>query len=310
MGAPIARGKVTAVPATFASTSHPPRPWEALTSALLILGSVVAVLHVVAAVALIASGASWGEADGLAVVALLLVETGWLIWTKRILRSFGDDGSGLGRHWTFQLAWALLVVDILISGMGGAALISSILWAAALAAGLLGLVKVREIVRGVIGGQIEPYTEDPGLLPPIAPDPTVRYEAPRDTTGLAAADDVFWAAVSQATRTPGAALLETTASSSRRWLALPVDGDITAVRSSVPLGATVTLWPAPLSLRGKPPAAPEYYGLLQTTAEAPIRFQLVLPSRVPAFIAEARTAHLAGLYLPTDQAACTVLQSD
>ena len=295
--------------ATFAKTSRPPRQWEALTSALLILGSVVAVLHVLAAVVLIVSGASWAKADGLAVVALLLVEAGWLLWTKRMLRSFGDDASGLGRHWTFQLAGALLVVDLVISGLAGATLISSLLWAAALAAGLLGLVKVREVVRGVISGQIAPYTEDPALLPPIVSDPTAPFEAPRETAGLASADDAFWAAVSQAAWTPGAALLETTPTSSRRWLALPVDGDITAVQSSVPAGATLTLWPAPLPSLAKLPVAPEYFGLLQGAAGDPVRFRLVLPSRVRAFTAEARTAHLAGLYLPTDQAARTVLQS-
>ncbi|WP_034218268.1 hypothetical protein, partial [Actinoplanes subtropicus] len=294
------------------SVSHTPRQWETSTSALLVLGSVVAVLHVVAAVMLVTSGTSWATAgswataDRMAVVALLLAELGWQRWTKRILRSFGDDASGLGRHWAFQLAGVLLAVDIVISGSDRAVLLSSALWATALAAGLFGLVKVRDVVRGVVSGQIEPYAEDPELLPPIVSDPPVRYEAPPGAAASAPADDGFWAAVSEAARAPGgAALLETTPVLSRRWLALPADGDVTATRASVPAGAALTLWPAAPDLRAKPPVAPEYYGLLQATSGGPIQFRLVLPSRVAAFTTEARTAHRAGLYLPTDRAART-----
>lgn len=293
------------------SISHPPRQWETLTNALLVLGSVVAALHVVAAVMLVTSGTSWAAADQVAVMALLLVELGWLLWTKRILRSSGDDASGLGRHWAFRLAWVLLVVDIVIFGSGRAVLVSSALWATALAAGLYGLVKVREVVRGVVSGQIPPYTEDPELLPPIVSDPAVRYEPPSGAGASAPADDGFWAAVSEAARASGgAALLETTPILSRRWLHLPADGDVTATRASVAAGAALTLWPASPDLPTKPPVAPEYFGLLQATADGPIQFRLVLPSRVGAFTAEARIAHRTGLYLPTDQAARTALQPE
>jgi hypothetical protein len=133
----------------------------------------------------------------------------------------------------------------------------------------------------------------------------VRYDALPDTTELAPADDAFWSAAACAGG--NAALLETLPTLARRWVELPADGDVTALRASIPAGATLTLWPAPASA-SKPPAAPEYYGLLQATADGPTRFQLVLPSRVAAFAAETRTARRAALYLPADPAARTALQ--
>ncbi|WP_030442593.1 hypothetical protein [Actinoplanes subtropicus] len=255
---------------TLTSTSQTMRRWEMLAGTVLVLGVLVATLHVVAAVVLVASGTSWDAIDRADIVALQLVALSWLLWTKPILRSFGDDASGLTRHWAFQLSWALVLIDVVISGLGRVVLVSSVRWAASLAASLFGLVKVREVVRGVVSGEIAPYTEDPALLPPIVSGPTVRYDASPETTGLPSADDSFWSTVAVAARTsPGAALLETTPILDRRWLDLPADGNVTAVRAGVPAGATVTLWTAASAADGKQPAAPEYYGLLQATPDGP-----------------------------------------
>jgi hypothetical protein len=302
------------VASTSASTPTTPRHWEALTSALLVLGSVAAALYLIAAVVVVTSGKPWSEAERVALLTLVfaqtLLENGWLIWTRRLVRSFGDDGSGLTRHGAFRLAFPLIVVAFVVYALDRNVLVFSVLWVASLAASLLGVVKMRAVVRGLISGKNMPYAEDPELRAPILPGPTMRFDAPPETAGLAPADDDFWSAVSAARASGGAALLETTPTQTRRWLDLPADGDLTAVRASVPAGATLTLWPAPLAVAGKPPAALEYYGLLQATAGGPIRFQLVLPSRVAAFTAGAHTVHRAGLYLPTDLTARTALHPE
>ncbi|WP_157437411.1 hypothetical protein [Actinoplanes subtropicus] len=114
------------------------------------------------------------------------------------------------------------------------------------------MVKIRALVRGVADGGIAPRAADNESQPPAAPGLAVRYDALPDATGLAPADDDFWSAASRAGG--DAALLETLPTLGRRWVELPADGDVTALRASVPVARTRTAHRVALYLPADPAA--------------------------------------------------------
>jgi hypothetical protein len=128
-----------------------------------------------------------------------------------------------------------------------------------------------------------------------APDVPILYDTVPAGT-LPPADDAFWRAAAAFGSDGAVPLLETTPALERRWLLITTAGP-----SERPApGSVVTVFPAPQPWLRQ---APEYYGLVQRTPDGPIRFQLVLPSRVADFRAAAKGAHRAELYASDDPSA-------
>lgn len=296
--------------------------WEKLTTILYAGGVGMTAAQVIVAVFLLTHGSS-GPVAGLSAVASLVFIAGagaWIWQTRQLLRSLHDDAGWVRYQWPFVTAFVLIVLGyaVLSPRAGATPSIGLLLIAEGLRIesyffGLVGLRLTRDRVRGIASGEIAAHSDDPRWQPPIVPAATtVRYETPPAADRLSPADESFWASAGRLARDAGAdiAVLETAETQSRRWLLVPADGDTTALRATIRPGAILTLFPtapgtaAALGATGRKPA-PEYYGLIQTSPHDPVRFQLILPSRVPHFLAEAGTAHRAGLYRANDPAART-----
>ena len=301
------------------TTPTTPRPWELLASALFVFGAILAAVDLIGATAVLALGSSRSTTEvGAAVGSLFFVffvgEGVWIWQTRQLLRSLHDDAGWLHYQWAFVTALALILlaggavplfVDVLPKT--GLLLIVDALRLGSFVFGLVGLRLTRDRVRGIASGEIAPHSDDPDLLPPIVPTATVRYDTVPVAGKLAPADDAFWAAAGRLAQDAGAdlALLETTETLVRRWLLVPAAGDTAALRATIRPGAVLTLFTTAPGALNRPAPASEYYGLIQSAPDAAIRFQLVLPSRVPGFLAEAHTAHRAALYRSNDPAAHT-----
>jgi len=279
------------------------RTWEQLTIVVLVLGAItVAGSAVLLLMPTDVTG--WRQIIGLPTDAAVIgfAVTG-LIWrgkTRRMRRALGDE-EGARR---FALAWVLSIAVLVVAecvmgkALGGPDPVRQVQVAAAgvrivwVALALIVIAAMHRDMRAVLtGARPTAPARTPLATEPISYDPV-------STATLAPADDAFWRAAAMAAHQAGVdlPLLETTRALERRWLLVSAAGP-----SERPApDAVVTLFSLPpLSL----PRAPEYYGLIQREAGGPIRFQLVLPSRVSDFMATTGGAHRAALYASDDPTA-------
>jgi hypothetical protein len=304
-----------------------PREWEAQTAFLIAAVFAAALLGILLLVTYIALRAfvldggvngmsplvSWVVDNWDAVtIVFLLISFGYLgafYWwrhrTKELLRRVGDPTGNATVNWLVQ-AWYLALGASFTLGLAGSGSTSGdderLLFGAVqmglrlvgLACLLIAVWQIREQVRAQVirSGVIlsVPRRAAVPLSIGVLSAPAVAVEQP--------ADDDFWARV--ASFGPGIALLETTDSTARRWLLVPADGDLTAIRAALPAGAVVTAFPTPPSATFDPPTADDYYGFLEDEASGALWYQSVKPNRVEAFLARARRARRWGLYATTD----------
>jgi hypothetical protein len=132
---------------------------------------------------------------------------------------------------------------------------------------------------------------------PVAPPVDAVPAPPTAAPTLPQADEAFWARIAAAAPLP---LLVSSPDSATQWR-LVTAGNLSAIRADLPPGTALVAFPDAGTL--KPARADEYHGLLQRSIDAAPAYRLVLPSRVPAFVAEARAAHHAALYPATDPTA-------
>jgi hypothetical protein len=182
---------------------------------------------------------------------------------------------------------------------------------------LLGVWQIREQVRQAVADlgivmRIGDIAGRPSAMPNRPLAPVARDSAPA-IDGLPSADDEFWGDVRRAAtgRRAELALLESTGTLVHRWMVIPDDGDVTAVRTALAPGAVVTVFtepPAATETRNFTPLpADEYHGFLEHADSGALWYQRVVPRRVPAFLARARSARRWSLYPVGDPNALTAV---
>ncbi|GIM93859.1 hypothetical protein [Paractinoplanes toevensis] len=312
-----------------APTARPPREWEARTFALIaaiaaatLLGILLLVTDLALRSYLVAEGA-----DGLSPLVAWMVEhweaisvlflllgfgylAGFYWWrssTRAMLRSAGDETGKSVVHWTVAAFYLALTgsFTLALAGESTDDPVELLQWdAVRMGLRLVGLAflltavwQIRDQVRTQVAGSgiiLRPARRRLEPLNLAASAPALAAVARAD---LPSADDDFWLGV--AALGDGVAVLETTDAVARRWLL--VDGDLDAVRSALPAGAVVTVFPQPPAATETegftPPPAEEYYGLLED--DGALWYQTVRPNRVEAFLARARRARRWALY-PTE----------
>lgn len=303
-----------------------PREWEAQTAFLIaavfaaaVLGMLLLVTYLVVRARGMSPLVGWVVRNWDAITLLsLLVGIGyvavfawWRHRTKELLRRVGDPDGNAAVHWMVQ-AWYLALGGSFALGLAGSdttygdddwllfAAVQTGLRLVGLTLLLLAVWQIREQVRAqVVRSGVVLHVPRRDAVPLKLGAPTAPSSAPAE---LPPADDAFWARVAEFG--PGIALLETTDAVARRWLVVPDDGDLTAVRASLPAGAVVTAFPLPPAESGtedfRAPAADDYYGFLEDGASGALWYQSVKPNRVEAFLARARRARRWALYAATD----------
>jgi hypothetical protein len=273
------------------------------------------------------------------VIAYLVAFSWWHRDTRRLLQSVGVTDAGAVKHWTVRAWNVLLLVSFAFRLLGASTIVhpydadatrSELLsslrnYAAGYSVRLLALVllligvwRIRVQVRQAVATSLAaPTPRDLGLRPdptPAAPLAPTRGDAALPMAALPRADDEFWARVSALSAAKGAdlALLESTSTLVRRWLLVRAGDSIDKVRAAIPAGSVVTVFPEPLGPGGsapeEPPAAEpgtEWFGLIEDAGM--LRFQLLLPTRLPVWLAQARLAGRYGLYRADDPAALTAV---
>jgi hypothetical protein len=169
---------------------------------------------------------------------------------------------------------------------------------------LIGVWQIREEVRRRVteaGIHLRHDEPRPSSVPVRTLLPAVTGEAPE-------ADEDFWARVARTATELRAdlALLEKTGPLAYRWLLVPANGNLTAVRAELTPGADITVFtesPSMTETRHYTPLPAEsYQGFLEDDAGTLI-CQSVTARRVPAFLARARSARRWALYpLPSPTA--------
>lgn len=244
---------------------------------------------------------------------------GFALWrrqTRQVLDRIGDTGTPVTVHWTIS-AWNLaigLAFMIRLTAEDSADLAENLTVDAVqngvrlvgIACLLIGVWQIREQVHHRIaeaGIRLRPAEPRPSSIP-------LRTLLPPVTGTAAPADEQFWTRVARTAtgmRTD-LALLERTGPLAHRWLLVPADGDLTTVRAELSPGAQVTVFldsPAATETKDYTPLPAESYsGFLEDRAGALV-FQSVSPRRVPAFLAQARTARRWALYPTPDPTALT-----
>jgi hypothetical protein len=317
---------------------RPPRSWELQTAAVIAAVAAAALFGIVLFVRdlalrdyvltggvdglspLVAGLVRHGDTfDALFFVVLLAYVAGFALWrreTQQMLDNIGDSRTPVTVHWTIT-AWNLAVgLAFMIrftaerSGDPAADLtvdaVQNGVRMAGLACLLIGVWQIRdEVHRRVAEAGIHLRHDE--ARPSSLPVRTLLAEA----TGEAPeADEDFWTRVTRTATGMRAdlALLETTGPLAHRWLLVPADGDLTAVRAELVPGAEITVFtepPAATETRHYTPLPAEsYHGFLED--EKGVRtFQSVTARRVPAFLARARTARRWALYPLPDPASLT-----
>ncbi|MFI5895918.1 hypothetical protein ACIA5D_38050 [Actinoplanes sp. NPDC051513] len=271
---------------------------------------------------------------------------GYILWRRRtlaMLDSVGASDADVVWHWTVA-AWyfALAVSFVLRVGRNSSApdpaaytsapdsaldtATSWLAWdAAQIGARLIGLtflliavwlirdqVRERVAAAGVVF-RVEDVAPRRSAVPlPAAARPAPPAPQPAD---LPPADEAFWGRVAALATGQRAeiALLETTDGLARRWLVVPENGDLGAVRSAVAPGAVVTAFPEPpAAIATKdftPLPAGEYHGFLEDADSGALWYQSVKPNRVGAFLSRARRARRWALYAADSPDAPTAVVS-
>jgi hypothetical protein len=251
-----------------------------------------------------------GAFDLLFFVVLLGYIAGFALWrreTQRMLETIGDTRTPVTVHWTVT-AWNLAIglafmirltaehsgdpaEDLTVDAVqNGVRLIG-------VACLLIGVWQVRqEVHRRVTEAGIHLRLDEPrpSSVPVRTLLPAVTGEAPE-------ADEDFWARVARTATGLRAdlALLEKTGPLAYRWLLVPADGDLTAVRAELTPGAEITVFTEPPTATETqdytPLPAESYQGFLEDNAGV-LTTQSVTSRRVPAFLAQARAARRWALY--------------
>jgi hypothetical protein len=315
---------------------RPPRSWELQTAAVLAAVAAAALFGIVLFVRdlalrdyvltggvdglspLVAGLVRHGDAFGLLFFVVLFAYLfGFGMWrreTQRMLETIGDTRTPVTVHWTvvaWNLAIGLAVMIRLTSEHSGDA--ATDLTVDAVQNGvrlvgigclLIGVWQIREEVRRRVteaGIHLRHDEPRPSSVPVRTLLPAVTGEAPE-------ADEDFWARVARTATglRSDLALLEKTGPLAYRWLLVPADGDLTAVRADLTPGAEITVFTEPPTATETqhytPLPAESYQGFLEDEAGT-LTAQSVTPRRVPAFLARARTARRWALYpLPSPTA--------
>ena len=266
------------------------------------------------------------------VLAYLAAFYWWRAESKRLLTMFGDSQAKALRHWTIA-AWNVLIpISFLIRFVGsgsrdGADTVAVQAALSQLDTTITGLaVRLIALLLLVVGvwlvrGQVRAAIATSFSNPPSAPAPVaapVEHLPPSilDTTKLPPADDAYWARVRDLSYAAGAdlALLESTSNLIRRWSLIPSASAVEQIRASLPPGTVITVFPSSPQPGSTAPSAPpssnstaEWFGLTEDARTGMLWFQLLLPSRVPAWLAKAQSAHRYGLYRSDDPAALTAV---
>ncbi|MEV6846492.1 hypothetical protein [Actinoplanes sp. NPDC051411] len=308
---------------------RPPRSWELQTAAVMAAVAAAALFGIVLFVRDLAlrdhvlnggvDGLSpWvaglvlhGDAfDLLFFVVLIAYIFGFGAWrreTQRMLETIGDTRTPVTVHWTV-VAWNLAIalafmIRLTAEHSGDAAAdltvdaVQNGVRLVGIACLLIGVWQIREqvLLRVTEAGIHLRHDEPrPSSMPVRDLLPAVTGEAP-------AADEDFWARVARTATglREDLALLEKTGPLAYRWLLVPADGDLTAVRAELAPGAEITVFlepPAATETKNYTPFPAEIYqGFLEDEAGA-LTCQSVTRRRVPAFLARARTARRWALY--------------
>jgi hypothetical protein len=287
------------------------RTWEQLTVAVLILGVLTMIGSL--AVVLVPTTAHVlrlviGTLTDVPTVLFVVSSLVWRWMTRRLRRTLDDEPRSFAGAWAIAIGVFVVADCAMAKVVGGPdpihrltvmAEVVRIIW---IALALLVIAAMHRDLRDALAGG--PRRDRPTVDEPI------RYDTV-STVDLAPADEAFWQAAVAAARKAGAdlPLLETTRALERRWLLVPASGDLDALPARLAPDAVLTLFTVPPGSAQlvKPPPATEYYGLIQSGPGGPVRFQLVLPSRVSDFLATAGAAHRAGIYVPSDPSARTAV---
>ena len=274
----------------------------------------------------------------LVLLALIAAQSWWSWSTRRMLLTFGIVDRGVLRHWTKKVCLILLVLSACFSmsqiygspvpaRIDRTASLTTVETAAAsmalrvLALMLLwfGIWTVRaQIHQAVAAAPSAGPLSSPAEPAPAAARASAR-RAPAWAEGRAAAavaaippaDRDFWDRVRAMSAERGAdlPLLESTHGSARRGWRL-VSGDDPP--AEIEPGSLITVFPDPpqpaAALPAKPPASEpgtEWFGLIEDGGL--LHFRLVLPSRLPEWLAQARSAERWGLYRTDDRGALTAV---
>jgi len=136
---------------------------------------------------------------------------------------------------------------------------------------------------------------------PRPPSMPVRTLLPAATGEAPVADEEFWGRVARTATglREDLALLEKTGPLAYRWLLVPADGDLAALRAELAPGAEITVFTEPPAAAETkhytPLPAESYQGFLEADAGT-LSCQSVSPQRVSAFLARARAARRWALY--------------
>ncbi|BFU43261.1 hypothetical protein [Krasilnikovia sp. MM14-A1004] len=272
------------------------------------------------------------NADAFDLLYLLLAfgyVAGFVWWRQRtrdMLRRLGDAADAATRHWAVGAWQGLLGMGLMIGfaiSVSDAAPATTLgytslrvgLRVVAMAVLLIGVWEIRTQVRRAVAdrGIVMRVADMPARASAF---PALRPAAPAvapPTTDLPDADDEFWDRVRQTATglREDLALLESAGPYVHRWLIVPASGDLTEVRAAVAADAIVTVFPEPpaaTETKGfTPRSAEEYYGLLQDAESGALWFRSVPSKRVPAFLAQARSAARWGLYPTADPTALTAV---
>nr|WP_221374294.1 hypothetical protein [Actinoplanes polyasparticus] len=325
---------------TTLRVARPPRPWELSTFVLIVSIIAVGGLGIVMLATDLAGRhfLSTGGADGISPFVAFVIDyaypissiysviaigylAGYVVWRRQTRRELAEHGLGdrpMPWHWTIGV-WQITLVAAFVgnlrlgppeqwSSVTDALLLDALLHAVRITGVtflLVGVIAIREAVRARFATRTAHSSDDRPTALPDRPAATVAAR-PQSAT-----DDEYWQQVRRAASGVRAelALLEATPAGDRRWLLVPADGDVAAVRAAVQPGATVTVFPEPpevIETRGfRPAPASEYHGLLEDTKTGSLVYELVTARKVGAFLSRARSARRWALYRPDDPGALT-----
>jgi len=308
---------------------RPPRSWELQTVAVIAAVAAAALFGIVLFVRDLAlrDYVLTGGVDGLSPLAAGLVRhgdafdllffvvllayiAGFALWrreTQRMLERIGDTRTPVTVHWTVT-AWNLAIglafmIRLTAEHSGDAAedltidAVQNGVRLVGVGCLLIGVWQIREEVhRRVAEAGIHLRHDDPrpSSVPVRTLLPAVTGEAPE-------ADQDFWARVARTATGLRAdlALLEKTDPQAYRWLLVPANGNLTAVRAELTPGAEITVFtepPTATETRHYTPLPAEFYQGFLEDAAGTITGQPVTSRRVPAFLARARSARRWALY--------------
>ncbi|NMO52672.1 hypothetical protein HH310_15905 [Actinoplanes sp. TBRC 11911] len=307
--------------------ARPPRSWELQTAVVLAAIAVAALVAIVLSLSDLAilafvrsSGASgmtpfvaWivehiDLINGLSLFAVIAYTGGWVFWRRRtraMLARIGDvDGKAI-THWAVVACYLAIGVAFLLrlngAGQDGSVTskitfdaVQEAVRAVGISLLLLGVWQIRTQVRAAVveAGVLLRRTNVPKFAAVTAAP--LAAAVPSD---LRAADDGFWAEVSELAASTGAdlPLLEATGPLAHRWHLVGKSGEVGAVRADIPSGAVVTVFADPPAEGFTPPEAAKYHSFLETSA-GDLQYQSVTDKRVPAFLARTRGARRWALY--------------